>query len=104
RYGIIGPAIANLISFCVYNYVRYLFLWKKFNLQPFSKKTAEVILLVIFSYGIAFFIFRNYHGIFAMIGRTALFALLFLPSFYYRNISPDVKPVIHTLLNRFTKK
>jgi O-antigen/teichoic acid export membrane protein len=104
KYGIIGPAVANLVSFSVYNFVRYLFLWKKFHLQPFSFKTLEIILIAIVSYSIAYFLFRNFNGLVAMIGRTALFAILFLPLLYFRNISPDVKPVVQNFLKRLQKK
>lgn len=104
QYGILGPAIANLVSFSVYNFVRFWFLWKRFHLQPFSKKTVEVILFAVTAYFLAWFIFKNTDGLVAMIGSTFLFAALFLPIMYFRNISPDVKPVINNFINRFTKK
>jgi O-antigen/teichoic acid export membrane protein len=47
EYGILGPAIANLISFSIYNFIRFWFLWKKFNMQPFSTKTGEIILFSV---------------------------------------------------------
>ncbi|MEO5944064.1 MAG: hypothetical protein ABIP30_15995 [Ferruginibacter sp.] len=100
RYGIIGPAIANLVSFSIYNYTRYLFLWKKFHLQPFSIKTAEVIIIATVAYLIAYFTFIRFDGLIAMFGSTLLFAILFLPLFYYRNISPDVKPVVKNILRK----
>ncbi|MEI9959251.1 MAG: hypothetical protein WDM90_23725 [Ferruginibacter sp.] len=36
KHGVMGPAIANIISFSIYNTIRYIFLWKKFQMQPFS--------------------------------------------------------------------
>lgn len=104
KYGIIGPAIANLVSFSVYNFVRFMFLWKKFNLQPFSFKTVEVIFTAVIAYLVAYYAFANSTGLIAMFGSTALFALLFLPMLYYRNISPDMKPIIYNLKKRFQKK
>jgi hypothetical protein len=35
EYGVVGTATANLIAITVYNFLRYFFLLKKFNLQPF---------------------------------------------------------------------
>jgi hypothetical protein len=34
QLGLIGPAVANLIAFSIYNLIRYLFLLRKFNMQP----------------------------------------------------------------------
>jgi O-antigen/teichoic acid export membrane protein len=41
----VGPAIANLIAITIYNAIRYFFLLRKFNLQPFSAKTVYTVLL-----------------------------------------------------------
>lgn len=100
KYGIIGPAIANLVSFTVYNSVRYWFLLKRFNLQPFSKKTAEVFLISVCAYFIPYFLFRNEEGFLFIIIRSFLFCALFGIPVYFRNISPDVKPVINNLMKR----
>lgn len=51
RYGMIGAAFANLVSLFVFNLVRYLFIWMKFRLQPFSGKT---ILLLCIAGGLIF--------------------------------------------------
>ncbi len=104
KYGILGPAIANLVSFSIYNFVRFWFLWKKFYLQPFSKKTAEVIVIAIGAYAVAYIAFIKVDGLVAMMGSTLLFAALFLPLLYVRNISPDVKPVINNFIKRFNRK
>ena len=104
KYGILGPAIANLVSFSIYNFVRFWFLWKKFYLQPFSRKTVEVIVIAIGAYAVAYIAFIKVDGLVAMMGSTLLFAALFLPLLYVRNISPDVKPVINNFIKRFNRK
>ena len=100
KYGIIGPAIANLISFSIYNLVRFWFLYKKFKLQPFTIKTLEILILSVIIYFISFFIFTDIHGLWAMIGRSALFIALFIAVIYKRNISPDFLPIIDTALKK----
>lgn len=101
HYGLIGPAFANLISFAVYNTIRYYFLWKKFSLQPFSKKTPEIILLAIILYVGIYFTMDEIDGLIGLIARTSSYLLLFMGLLYYRNISPDVKPVINSFRKRF---
>jgi O-antigen/teichoic acid export membrane protein len=100
KYGLIGPAIANLVSFSIYNFVRFMFLWKKFNMQPFSKKTIEVILIASIIYGIVFVTLGNVQGLLGLVARSISFIAPFIVLVYYRNISPDLKPVVHTLLKR----
>lgn len=100
QYGIIGPAIANLVSFTVYNAIRFWFLWRKFNMQPFSFKTIELILIACAAYVVAYLVTRNMEGLPAIILSLCLYAGLFLPMIYWRNISPDLKPVVHNLIKR----
>jgi O-antigen/teichoic acid export membrane protein len=100
RYGILGPAIANLISFSVYNFIRFWFLLKKFNLQPFSVKTFEILVIAFGAYGISYFSTIKLDGLIAMITSTFIFSILFLPLIYWRNVSPDLKPVVHNFLRR----
>ena len=59
KYGLIGPAIANLVSFTIYNFVRSWFLWKKFvniggdsqrgnseNKQPYLYQTLRKAIFI----------------------------------------------------------
>ena len=104
EYGIIGPAIANLVSFTVYNFTRFWFLWKKFKLQPFSTKTVEVLFIAGGAYSITYLIFNPLEGLPGMIIRTLLFGIIFLALIYWRNISADMKPMIENLLTRMKLK
>jgi O-antigen/teichoic acid export membrane protein len=38
-FDVMGPAIANLISFTIYNLIRFWYLQKKFSMQPFTLKS-----------------------------------------------------------------
>lgn len=104
KYGIIGPAIANLVSFTIYNFTRFLFLWKKFDLQPFSYKTIEVLSIAGGAYILNYLLFNHVEGIMGMFLRTFLFATIFLSMVYWRNISADVKPVVENILARLRIK
>ena len=102
-YGIMGPAIANLISFTIYNSIRYIFLWRKFNMQPFSFKTLEILLISALCFIITHFLFTGKEGILFLILRSVLFCTLYAVAVYLRNISPDVKQVIETVKKRLVK-
>jgi O-antigen/teichoic acid export membrane protein len=101
NYGLIGPAVANIVSFSVYNSIRYLFLWKKFNIQPFSTKTIEVILISAGCYFLCFLLLDQVEGLTGLVLRSSLFMITFVVAVYYRNITPDLKPIFENLLKRF---
>ena len=102
-YGIMGPAFANLISFSVYNFVRYWFLYRRFNMQPFSLKTLEVIAIAAFSYFVCYYSFNNITGILGMFLRTSCFMLIFIVMVYYRKITPDLQPILNAVSQRINK-
>lgn len=103
RFGILGPALSNIISFSIYNIVRIWFLWKKFHFQPFSFKTIEILLMGVSAYFLCFLLFGQMNGLAALIGRSVLLSLLFTGIMYYRNISPDIRPIIQALRKRLSK-
>ncbi len=100
KYGIFGPAIANLVSFSCYNIIRFGFLYKKFNMQPFSTKTLEVILISIACYIISFYLFNNVTGLFGLIGRSVLFVGMYVAGLHLRNITPDLAPILENIRKR----
>jgi O-antigen/teichoic acid export membrane protein len=100
RFGLIGPAIANLVSFTVYNFTRYWFLWKKFALQPFTNKTPEVIVIATAVYALVHFTLNTIPGLGGLVARTVAFAGFFGIAVYLRNIYPDVKPVVNSQLKK----
>lgn len=104
KYGLIGPAIANLVSFTIYNFVRFWFLWKKFAMQPFSMKTLEAIALSVTIYTIVYFCFGRMQGLPGLVVRTVTFAVPFMLLAYYRNISPDLKPIVSSFIKRMNLK
>ncbi len=100
KYGITGPAMANLISFSVYNFIRFHFLWKRFDLQPFSMKTVELLCISVFAFGVTQFCVKNLTGVSAMAVSILIFTVIYGSLFIWRDISPDVRQLYQTLKNR----
>ena len=99
-YGIMGPAIANLFTFTIYNALRYGFLKKRFNLQPFTRHTLYTIFLGIFCYFACYFLFNNLHGFTGLFVRSFCFLLLFAAGTLMLQLSSDVIPVWNTLIKK----
>jgi O-antigen/teichoic acid export membrane protein len=97
QFGIIGAAYAYLISFSVYNAIRIIFLKRKFNMQPFSVKTAYTIVLAFIAYSICYYSFLTLHTFSGILIKTLVFFALYGGSVIYFNLSPDVLPVWKTI-------
>lgn len=95
--GMIGPAVAGLISFAVYNIIRYLFLFRKFGMQPFDAKTVYTLLLTAACFVVAYFPFRNLTGLHWMVLRSLAFVIPFGIAMIALKLSPDAIPVWLTL-------
>lgn len=104
EYGLIGPAFATLISITIYNSIRIMFLWKRFQLFPFTPQTIYTLLLAASCYFICHFAFRNMSGITAIILRSAVFLAMYISGTMYMKLSPDIYPVIGTIKKRFGKR
>ncbi len=102
KLGVVGPAIATLISYTIYNAIRYLFLLKEFKLQPFNYKTGLTVLLALSGYYICYLLFRDIHGFGAMAMRSVCFILIYITGTLLLKLSPDVIPVWKTLKKKLT--
>jgi O-antigen/teichoic acid export membrane protein len=96
-FGVIGPAIANLFSFTVYNAIRFWFLKKKFKLQPFTTKTLYTILLGIACYYCCYFLLKDFHGFWGLMVRSIFFIGIYVAGTLLLKLSDDVMPVWFTL-------
>lgn len=95
--GVTGPAIANLISLAVYNSIRYYFLFRKFNLQPFSIKSIYPLMLSLAAYIICHFLFHQQQGLIWIVLRSSVFIGIYLTGLLSLNVSPDIIPVWNTI-------
>jgi len=100
RVGVTGPAIADLITFTIYNGIRWLFLYRKFNMQPFTNKTVLTILLGSGGYLVCYLLFKDYHGFLWIVVRSLTFIVIYGAGVLGLNLSEDVLPVWKTLKKR----
>jgi O-antigen/teichoic acid export membrane protein len=102
--GVTGPAISNLISFSIYNAIRYFFLWKKFNMQPFTIKSLYVLLLGLAGYFVSHLLFSQYQGFGWIVLRSAVFLGIYGAGALLLKISPDILPVWATVKKKISGK
>ncbi|HXB45325.1 MAG TPA: hypothetical protein VNV85_14770, partial [Puia sp.] len=100
KLGAIGPAIADLVTFTIYNAIRYLFLFRKFGMQPFNAKTVYTLLAGFTSYLLCHYLFYEHYGFLWIFLRSATFIFLYLFEVINFGLSPDVIPVWNTIKKR----
>lgn len=100
RIGIIGPAIADLITFSFYNGIRCLFLYRKFGMQPFSVRTLYTLLLGLAVFLLCHFAFSAYQGWLWLFVRSSVFLLLYASGVIALGLSEDIGPVWQTVKKR----
>ena len=99
--GVTGPAIANLVAFSVYNGIRYVFLYRKFGMQPFTAKSAYTLLLAAGAYYLTYLLFHEQQGLQWIVLRSAVFMSIFLSGTWMLKLTPDLAPVLETVRKRF---
>ena len=104
RFDIVGTGTANLISISIYNIIRIIFLWKKFKLFPFTIQSLYTISFAALCYIICYFLFMNIHGLAGLFLRSIAFLFIYITGVLYLNLSPDVKPVMQSVLKRLKIK
>jgi O-antigen/teichoic acid export membrane protein len=92
-YGVLGPAIANLFTFTIYNLIRCWYLKKKFNMQPFTMATLYTVLLGIASFIICYFLFNRFQGFWWLVIRSITFLALYGSGTMLLKLSSDILPV-----------
>lgn len=99
-YGIFGAAIATAISVFIYNFVKFLFVWHKFDMQPFRMSAVWVILVAAATLLISETM--PYMGNFYadVIIRSGLIAVLYTGVILLFNLSDDVRTLLMNILNR----
>lgn len=89
-YGITGAAIGGALSLSILNILRYLYLWYKFNLQPFNFKFVIVAAIGIVAYFISSLMPVLPYLIADILVRSSILTILFCLPIYLLKLSPDI--------------
>lgn len=102
--GVTGPAIANLISFTIYNTIRCLFLYRKYKMSPFSIKSLYTVVIGILVFAVCYFLFNHQQGFWWIVARSSLFIACYSALVISFKLSPDLIPVLQTLQKKIGLK
>lgn len=89
-YGISGAALGSAISLSVLNLLRFLFLYFKFDFQPYNRRFPLIIIIGVVSYIIAAIIPRFSNFIVDIAVRSSVLAFLYGSTVYFLKVSDDI--------------
>ncbi len=92
NYGIVGSAYAEIFAYTVYNIIRFEFLRRKFNMQPFDKKTIYCLGIAVVAFLLAYFIgdLVTMNTWLRIVVQTAIFSGVIAAGTFLFELSPDV--------------
>lgn len=104
-YGLMGSAYGILASLIVYNLARYILIWWKFRMQPFSVKTIWILLTAIIAYAVSAYMIPSFRDIFVDGAvKSFVFFMLFAAGVLGGKLSEDVTELYRMTLMRLKLK
>jgi O-antigen/teichoic acid export membrane protein len=92
-YGIVGSALATLISVIIYNTIKLLFVVKKMNLYPFTANTARSFAIIIAVFIVFYFWDFPFHPIMNIVLKSMLITVVYGYLNYRMVISVEINEV-----------
>ncbi len=103
-YGIVGAALATLISKFVYNLIKYVFLYQKYGFQPLSYKTLLLLIIGTFAYGTSLLLPEQANYIVDILIRSSLIFILFSVPVYFLKVSEDMNQKVDAIVKNILKR
>jgi O-antigen/teichoic acid export membrane protein len=99
-YGIIGAAWATCISSFLYNAFKYVYIWIRFKLQPFDKRTIFIAVSIALTYGTMQFVPLLENVILNIVLHSLLVTLCFTVLIWFSRSAEDLKQLLPFFKNK----
>lgn len=98
NYSLIGLAYSNLAALTLYNSVRFLFLYKKFKLQPYTLQHGLFLIISIALMFIIYIIPSTSNFVFNIAIKSSLYLIGFYTLIIWVNPAPELKELVQGFL------
>ncbi len=99
-YGLNGAAIGSAFALLFFNLIKFIFLYTKLKLQPFSLNTIKVLLLGVFILFLGFWLPQLENIYFDILYRSVIVSVIYGIAIYLLKTSIDINRLIDRLLGR----
>jgi O-antigen/teichoic acid export membrane protein len=98
-YGMTGAALAAMISLIFYNFLRFIFVWFYFKMQPFTLTCLWILLITTGTWGIVQFIPSMPNKYLSICINSAVIGIVYFGSILFFKFSPEINNMVY----KFTK-
>jgi O-antigen/teichoic acid export membrane protein len=103
-FGIVGAALATLLSVAIYNTIKLLFVVKKLHLFPFTKKTLVSFAIIIATFGLFYFWNFSFFPFVNIVLKSILVTLFYIFLNYKLKVSEEVVVFMNSIFARLPKR
>lgn len=103
KMGIVGAAVASCMSIALYNAFTIGLVWRKFGLQPFSRKTLVAVGLAAAAFLVAWVLPKTGHSTVDVALRSGVFGLLYGWAAFRAKVSPDLNEMLRQSMTSIQK-
>lgn len=103
RFGIAGAAWSAAISLVLFNAIKFVFVWVKLGLQPFSFAFIKVLVIGAATWGVTYALAPLGGVLMDMIVRSSLMTIVFGGLVIVLKVSPDVNRLVTSGWHRLKK-
>ena len=103
-YGISGAALGAALALIIFNGVKYIFIYSKLGIQPFSMNTLKVLVIALVVLGLNYLIPRMPLPLVDLVIRSGMITIVFGVLIYISNASEDGSRIINSYLKKFKLK
>ena len=104
RMGIVGAALATLISISLYNVIKMIFVWITFNMHPFSKNTWKVLVIGLVVLGAVQLLPGTKYPILNILLNSIVVSSIYVGSAYFLHISREMEEFVLNVWQKVTKR
>jgi O-antigen/teichoic acid export membrane protein len=103
-FGITGAAIGAALALIIFNSVKYIFIYVKFGLQPFTVNTLKVVAIALLTLLLSYLLPKLETPLLDLIFRSSIVTIFFGGAVYFFNASEDGTKIVNAILNKLKLK
>lgn len=103
-YGITGAGLACCLTYFLFNLFRYVFIWMRFDMQPYSMVYLKIIVLCAMSMAAAYWIPPMQNDYIDILVRGSAFGLPFIGGLYTLRLVPDLADAVTKLVSGLLRR
>jgi O-antigen/teichoic acid export membrane protein len=100
-FGINGAALATLIVVVLFGIFKLLYIKKKMQIQPFSKNTFRLVILIVILFMIFYFINIGLHPLLNIAIKSLLLTVIYVYAVYKLNVSIEYNAIFIKYFKRW---